>query len=122
MKNDHHFIIIIDVSFRPINVNCLCKRQGITRNIFLQEKVEAKMTLEDAIKMIQIHERARQGRLRAKFRRGFREQEEREAEAATRGAPTLDPDVAATIIQKVQQFTTACCCQLLYTIPILFFL
>jgi hypothetical protein len=60
-----------------------------------------KMTLEDAIRLIQVHERARQGRLRAKFMREIRVQEERERNAANRGAPTLDPDVAAIRIQKV---------------------
>lgn len=57
--------------------------------------------MEEAIRMIQIHERARQGRLRAKFMREIREQEIRERMAANRGAPTLDPDVAITRIQKV---------------------
>ena len=60
------------------------------------------MTLEDAIRMIQIHERARQGRLRAKICQEIRQQEERERLAANRGAPTLDPDIAATRIQKVR--------------------
>ncbi|ELU03195.1 hypothetical protein CAPTEDRAFT_153643 [Capitella teleta] len=62
---------------------------------------EVTMSLEDAIRMIQIHERARQGRLRAKFMREIRQQEEDERMIANRGAPTLDPDVAATRIQKL---------------------
>jgi len=57
--------------------------------------------IRDAIRLIQVHERARQGRLRAKFMREIRQQEERERMAANRGAPTLDPDVAATRVQKV---------------------
>ena len=61
-----------------------------------------KMSLEEAIRLVQVHERARQGRLRAKFMREIRLEEEREKLAATRGAPTLDPDVAATRIQKVR--------------------
>lgn len=65
------------------------------------DKDEVKMSLEDAVRLIQIHERARQGRLRAKFMRIIRQQEERERLAANRGAPTLDPDIAATRIQKV---------------------
>uniref|UniRef100_H2YYL2 IQ motif containing with AAA domain 1 n=1 Tax=Ciona savignyi TaxID=51511 RepID=H2YYL2_CIOSA len=60
-----------------------------------------KMSLEEAIRLVQIHERARQGRLRAKFMREIRLEEEREKLAAQRGAPTLDPDVAATRIQKI---------------------
>ena len=49
----------------------------------------------------QVHERARQGCLRAKFMREIRAQEEREKMLAMQGASTMDPDVASTIIQKV---------------------
>lgn len=65
------------------------------------------MPLEEAIRLIQIHERARQGRLRAKFMREIRQQEEREKQRSSKGAPTLDPDIAAMRIQKV-------CCLLGY--------
>ncbi|XP_044182545.1 dynein regulatory complex protein 11-like [Acropora millepora] len=65
------------------------------------QKEEVQMTLDDAIRLIQVHERARQGRLRAKFMREIRQQEERERQAQLRGAPTMDPDIAATKIQKV---------------------
>ena len=65
------------------------------------QKEEVRLTMEDAIRLIQVHERARQGRLRAKFMREIRMQEEREKMAATRGAPTMDPDVAAVHIQRV---------------------
>ena len=58
------------------------------------------MSIEEAIRLIQVHERARQGRLRARFMREIRQQEERERMVANRGAPTLDPDVAAVRIQK----------------------
>ena len=61
------------------------------------------MSTEEAIRLIQVHERARQGRLRAKFMREIRQQEEQVREVANRGAPTLDPDVAATRIQKVKK-------------------
>eukprot|EP00111_Clytia_hemisphaerica_P004244 TCONS_00012119-protein len=64
-------------------------------------KDEITMTKEEAIQLIQIHERARQGRWRAKFMKEIRVQEERERLAATRGAPTLDRNVAATKIQKI---------------------
>jgi len=63
------------------------------------------MNLEEAIRLIQIHERARQGRLRAKFMREIRQQEEREKRAALRGAPTLDPEVASVRIQKVKRYS-----------------
>merc|ERR1711974_146063 len=61
-----------------------------------KEKEEIRMPWEQAIRIVQIHERARQGRLRAKFMREIRQKQ-----AQTRGAPTLDPDVAAMRIQKV---------------------
>ena len=70
--------------------------------VFLKEKEEIQITLEEAIRMIQIHERARQGRLRAKFMKEIRQQQEKERLAANRGAPTLDPDLAAIRIQKVR--------------------
>ena len=70
----------------------------------IQDQEEEKMSLEEAIRVIQIHERARQGRLRAKFMREIRQQEEREKRAALRGAPTLDPEVASIRIQKVTRF------------------
>lgn len=57
--------------------------------------------MEEAIHLIQVHERARQGRLRAKFMKEIRQQEEREKMATTRGAPAVDPEVAAVRIQKV---------------------
>lgn len=59
------------------------------------------MSWDQAIRIIQVHERARQGRLRARFMREIRQQEEREKRAQMFGAPTLDPDVAAIRIQKV---------------------
>jgi len=59
------------------------------------------MTREEAVLQIQRHERARQGRVRAKFMREIRQQEERQRQAALRGAPTLDPELAATRIQKL---------------------
>ncbi len=73
----------------------------MTIAVFFQDKDDVKMSIEDAIRLIQVHERARQGRLRAKFMFEIRQQEERERMAANRGAPTLDPDIAATRIQKV---------------------
>lgn len=62
---------------------------------------EVSMSTEEAVRIIQVHERARQGRLRAKFMREIRLQEERERMAANRGAPTLDNELAAVRIQKI---------------------
>ncbi|EDV25409.1 uncharacterized protein TRIADDRAFT_24164, partial [Trichoplax adhaerens] len=67
-----------------------------------QDKTDViKMTVEEAVRIVQIHERARQGRLRAKFMKDIRAQEERERLAATKGAPTMDQNVAASILQKL---------------------
>ena len=59
------------------------------------------MSFEEAIRLIQVHERARQGRLRAKFMKEIRDQEAKEKRLAQTKVPTLDHDVAATRIQKV---------------------
>ena len=43
------------------------------------------MTIQEAVLIVQTMERARQGRLRAKFMRDIRQQEERERLAQQRG-------------------------------------
>jgi len=74
-----------------------------TRPLEFETKVkeEAELTKEEAVRLIQINERARQGRLRAKFMKEIRMQEERERLAATRGAPTMDQATAVILIQKM---------------------
>ncbi|MBN3281502.1 DRC11 protein, partial [Polyodon spathula] len=59
------------------------------------------LSMEEAIKLIQVSERARQGRLRAKFMREIRRDEERQRRAKERGTVVADLDQAATRIQKV---------------------
>ena len=66
-----------------------------------QDKEDTLMPFEEAIRLIQVHERARQGRLRAKFMREIRQQEAREKQLSIQGVPTLDLDIAAMRIQKV---------------------
>uniref|UniRef100_A0AAY4E213 ATPase AAA-type core domain-containing protein n=1 Tax=Denticeps clupeoides TaxID=299321 RepID=A0AAY4E213_9TELE len=61
-----------------------------------QEKVRGRMPLEEAVQLLQVSERARQGRLRARLMKEIRDQEGRSF-----GPRALDPDVAATRIQKV---------------------
>ncbi|MGH0133774.1 UNVERIFIED_CONTAM: hypothetical protein FKN15_063432 [Acipenser sinensis] len=58
------------------------------------------LSLEEAIKLIQVSERARQGRLRAKFMKEIRRDEERQRRAKERGTVGADLDQAATRIQK----------------------
>lgn len=47
------------------------------------------MTIQEAVLIVQTMERARQGRLRAKFMRDIRQQEERERLAQQRGKPLI---------------------------------
>eukprot|EP01137_Pigoraptor_chileana_P022869 Opistho-2@88282 len=65
-----------------------------------EAEIEAEITFEEAIAIIQVNERARQGRLRAKFMREIRQQEERERKARNRVQPAMEPEEAAVIIQK----------------------
>lgn len=58
------------------------------------------LTLERAIKVIQVAERARQGRLRAKFMREIHKDSERQKKADEQEA--VSTDQAAVCIQKVQ--------------------
>ncbi|KAK6482945.1 dynein regulatory complex protein 11 isoform X1 [Huso huso] len=68
----------------------------------LETKVNVKqLSLAEAVRLIQVSERARQGRLRAKFMKEIRQEEEKEQQAKIRGVTTLDPDEASTRIQKV---------------------
>ncbi|XP_075036492.1 dynein regulatory complex protein 11 isoform X1 [Mixophyes fleayi] len=59
------------------------------------------MPLDEAVRVIQVSERARQGRLRAKFMREIHLEEKRERMAKLQGENTLDPELAAQRIQKV---------------------
>lgn len=56
------------------------------------------MTLEDAIRLIQSHERARQGRARAQMYRNLMREMERAN--ANKGEASMDRNIAATHIQR----------------------
>ncbi|CAF2087238.1 unnamed protein product [Rotaria magnacalcarata] len=58
------------------------------------------MTMDDAIRIIQSHERARQGRLRAKQIGELRLNDQRARQRANMGESKMDKIIAATIIQK----------------------
>ncbi|XP_062308782.1 dynein regulatory complex protein 11 isoform X3 [Osmerus eperlanus] len=58
------------------------------------------LNLEEAIKIIQVSERARQGRLRAKFMREIQRDEERQGRAKDRDLGAGAIDIAAVRIQK----------------------
>lgn len=61
------------------------------------------LNLEEAIKIIQASERARQGRLRAKFMREIQRDEERQRRAKDRDLGAAAIDTAVVRIQKVLQ-------------------
>jgi IQ and AAA domain-containing protein len=64
----------------------------------VKDKYEIKMSIDEAIRLIQTHERARQGRARAQMYKNLLREMERAN--AQKGEPTMDFNVAATIIQK----------------------
>ncbi|VEL27413.1 unnamed protein product [Protopolystoma xenopodis] len=68
--------------------------------LVLKEPEGGVMTRETAIRLIQRHERARQGRLRAKFMMEIRQQEEAD-EARKLNSKPLEPIEAAIRLQKV---------------------
>ena len=67
------------------------------------------MTVAEAIRLIQIHERARQGRLRAKFMADIRFQEQRERRRKEAQGKKLSRGDAAVVIQRMTRgFLTRC--------------
>lgn len=57
------------------------------------------MTVERAVQLLQVSERARQGRLRARFMKEIREEERKYQRQVSNS--TLDLNLSATLIQKV---------------------
>ncbi|KAK6325599.1 hypothetical protein J4Q44_G00049410 [Coregonus suidteri] len=67
-----------------------------------QEVSVQTMCLEEAVRVLQVCERARQGRLRHRFMKEIRQAEEEGSQAQSQTpSSTMDPDQAATRIQKV---------------------
>ncbi|XP_078260309.1 dynein regulatory complex protein 11 isoform X5 [Rhinoraja longicauda] len=96
--------------FMKDKVKVMKDRENILSRILskssIQEEKEVSekiLSLEEATQIIQIAERARQGRLRAKFMLEIRMEEERESLAKQRSASTMPADKAATLIKKVWQ-------------------
>uniref|UniRef100_UPI00398F25C7 dynein regulatory complex protein 11-like n=1 Tax=Pristiophorus japonicus TaxID=55135 RepID=UPI00398F25C7 len=93
--------------FLKDKLKVLKDRENILARILSQNLVEVEkksikiLTLEEAIQILQISERARQGRLRAKFMLEIRMEEEKERLAKYRKSSTLAPEMAATCIQKI---------------------
>ncbi|NXE45648.1 DRC11 protein, partial [Casuarius casuarius] len=65
------------------------------------QKPVKSMAFEEAIKTIQVAERARQGRLRATFMKQIYLEEKKERQAKLQGRTGPNPDDAATCIQKI---------------------
>ncbi|KAG7326759.1 hypothetical protein KOW79_010160 [Hemibagrus wyckioides] len=57
------------------------------------------MTVERAVRLLQVSERARQGRLRARFMKEIRDEERKNQRRVIKS--TLDPHLSATLIQKI---------------------
>lgn len=64
-----------------------------------ETRAEVELTLDEAIAILQRNERARQGRLRAKFMLDIRAQEERERQRRDNPPPVISKHEAATVIQ-----------------------
>lgn len=75
----------------------------IDLKFFLQKSSVKTITLEQAVKLIQIAERARQGRLRALFMKQIFLQEYRARQARLLGERVADVAAAALRIQKVRR-------------------
>lgn len=63
-----------------------------------QDKIDIKMSIEEAIRLIQTHERARQGRARALMYKNLMREMERQN--AVKGEPTMDKNLASIAIQR----------------------
>jgi hypothetical protein len=59
------------------------------------------LSIDDAIRVLQINERGRQGKQRAKFMKEIRRQEELERRLKESGHTEVDPEHAAVVIQKL---------------------
>lgn len=64
----------------------------------MKDKADMKMSIEEAIRLIQSHERARQGRARALMYKNLLREMERAN--ANKGEMTMDKNLAASVIQK----------------------
>lgn len=78
----------------------VCSTSGFSA-LGLQKYTIKSMPLEEAAKVIQIAERARQGRLRALFMKQIYLQEYRARQARLLGEKVVDVEAAAVCIQKV---------------------
>eukprot|EP00286_Rhodomonas_abbreviata_P017348 CAMPEP_0181334596 /NCGR_PEP_ID=MMETSP1101-20121128/26353_1 /TAXON_ID=46948 /ORGANISM="Rhodomonas abbreviata, Strain Caron Lab Isolate" /LENGTH=391 /DNA_ID=CAMNT_0023444601 /DNA_START=334 /DNA_END=1506 /DNA_ORIENTATION=+ len=90
-----------DLMLREKLVQTLIAARDADKDDVAPEGSEKVMSTEDAIKVIQINERGRQGKQRARFMKEIRKQEELEKKLREMGQPETDPDSAAVVIQKL---------------------
>ena len=81
---------------REFLLNEILERIGTNKN---GENDKPKMALADAIQFLQIHERARQGRLRAKFMWELSREDERRKMGAN-AKNIMSEEAAAVLVQK----------------------
>uniref|UniRef100_A0AA85KA81 Uncharacterized protein n=1 Tax=Trichobilharzia regenti TaxID=157069 RepID=A0AA85KA81_TRIRE len=119
--SEYHYFddILIDLKLTPDDVEIPIPKYFVNENFralrdrehFLEhilsslkadeeKSEEVQMTLDQAIRLIQRHERARQGRIRAKFMREIRQQEEVE-KSKGEDRKTYTQEEAAIIFQKI---------------------
>ncbi|KAG8124608.1 hypothetical protein E2320_019866, partial [Naja naja] len=99
--SEYHYFddILQDLKLSPDNIEIPIPRY------FIKEKIKKKpvkvMLLEEAVRIIQVAERARQGRLRATFMKQIFLEEKRERLARLQGSKGPDVETAAMCIQRI---------------------
>uniref|UniRef100_A0A7M4FUI0 IQ motif containing with AAA domain 1 n=1 Tax=Crocodylus porosus TaxID=8502 RepID=A0A7M4FUI0_CROPO len=99
-----HIEIPIPRYFIKEKLKVLKEREKILAQILVNadmQDIEPVMTFKEAIRIIQISERARQGRLRAEFMKQIYLEEKRERQARLHGGKSPNLDASAVCIQKV---------------------
>ncbi|KGL78221.1 IQ and AAA domain-containing protein 1, partial [Tinamus guttatus] len=101
-----HIEIPIPKYFIKENRKALQEREKLLAQILVNAGLQTQkpvkcMDFEEAIRLIQVAERARQGRLRATFMKQIYLEEKRERQAKLQGKTGPNPDDAATCIQKI---------------------
>jgi hypothetical protein len=90
-----------DLTLREKLIKTLADNRDLERGQEEQEPDPQALTLDDAVRVLQISERGRQGKQRARFMREIRRQEELERKLKETGQAETDPEHAAVVIQKL---------------------
>ncbi|VDL92577.1 unnamed protein product [Schistocephalus solidus] len=116
--SEYHYIddVLSDLKITPTDAQITIPRYYVQdawkyySRFLAYFKEETLMPITDAVLLIQRHERARQGRLRAKFMKEIRAQEEADANLTTEPKALPNPKDAAILIQKGSRFSGFCSC------------